>query len=141
MKSFKFTVPTFSVLVLGTVLLFSACGKDEESTPARDKFLGTYNVSMSCSSGAYQFSMSIKESSKGSEIILIEGLFNSVILEATVSDDAFNVNQTITIPNSGIFTVNGSGVITSSGQNLTFNFTLGDVNGGTDNCTANCTKI
>lgn len=136
MKSFKFTVPTFSVLVLGTVLLFSACGKDEDSTPARDKFFGTYDATETCTSGQYAYSMTIKESTQGEDIILIDNFGDyGVIVEATVNNDVFSIEKLVNT-SVGPVLITGNGSINSGGTLLTITY---NVSG--DQCTATCIKI
>jgi len=123
----------FALLLLaGTVLLTTSCEKDE--IPARQKFLGSYQVNENCNSGSYTYSMTVVESATSDDGIIMQnfGNFQSTInVNATVNNEniSFNVTQ------DGV-TVTGSGTIT--GNTLTVIY---QTSGGfDDNCTATCIK-
>lgn len=134
---------------------FSSCGKegctdtdannynadatddDGSCTYDRTKFIGTYTVNESCSSGNYSYSMTIAESSANMVTITLTNLgnFQNAVLTATVSGDALTIaSQTVTIDGTAV-AFSGQGTI--SGSTLTIIY-IASVGGTPDNCTATC---
>jgi hypothetical protein len=156
----KLTIPfSFAQLVLLLVLsvgfLTVGCEKDVEGCTdpaaetfnpdaniddgtciyARDKFLGTYQVTEACTSGDYSYSIIITESSTSIDAIVIGNFGNfstTVNLVATVnssSDISFQYTQ------DGV-TFAGGGTLTGNTMTLTY-----QASGGfTDSCTMTCLK-
>lgn len=121
----------FICLLSSTVFVGQSCEKDEE--PARDKFLGAYNVNENCTSGNWNYSISITESANTEDAIVITNFGDyDVNLRATVSGDNINFNDT----QDGI-TFSGSGNI--SGNTLTIIYTA-SAGGQTDDCTKTCIR-
>ncbi len=145
-----------SMLFLGATT-FTSCGKqgctdpeannydvdatddDGSCTFDRTAFIGTYNVSESCTSGNYTYSMTVAEASANKVTVTLTNLgdFQSTVLNATVS------GTSLTIPSQSV-TVNGT-TIQISGQGTLNNTTLTIIytatyNGTSDNCTATCLK-
>ena len=126
---------SFKLLVtcLLSVPLLLSLGCKKEDTPARDKFLGSYNVNDVCDSGNWNYSSTITASS-GNEDAIIIGNFGDfgVNVRAIVSDANINFNDT----QDGI---NFSGSGNLSGNTLSIIYTASEA-GLTDNCTATCIK-
>ncbi len=120
------------LLLAGTVLLTTSCEKDE--IPARQKFLGSYQVNENCNSGSYTYSINIVESASSDDGIIMQnfGNFQSTInVNATVNGD----NISFSVTQDGV-TVSGSGTIT--GNTLTIIYQA--AGGFDDSCTATCIK-
>lgn len=112
---------------------------DGSCTFDRTAFIGTYNVSESCSSGNYTYSMTISESSQNKVTITLTNLgnFQSNVLSGTVSGTTLTIpSQTLTIQGNAV-AFNGQGTL--SGNTLTVIYTA-TYNGTPDNCTATCIK-
>jgi hypothetical protein len=121
MKNFKFLF----LFLLVSGITIGGCRKE----PDRDKFLGSYQVNENCSSGNYNYSMTIIESAISEEGIVIQNMGDfGVNLNATVNGDNISLNDT----KDGV-TITGSGSI--SGNTLTIVYTA-SLSGVTDNCTA-----
>jgi hypothetical protein len=121
MKNIKFFLFLFSILWVS----FSGCRKE----PDRDKFLGAYQVNENCSSGNYNYSMTVIESAISEEGIVLQNIGDfDVNLNATVNGDNISLNDT----KDGV-TITGTGSI--SGNTLTIVYTA-TYAGTTDNCTA-----
>ncbi len=119
-------------LLSSTVMLSSSCKKDE--TPARDKFIGSYQVNENCTTGTYSYSLSIVEAATSSDAVIIQnfGNFASTInVTATVSGDNLNFNAT----QDGV-TITGSGSI--NGNTLTIIYQA--AGSFSDSCTSTCIK-
>jgi len=142
------------MLCLGlTVVLSSSCNNDVEGCTnansdnfnaeatvddgscvlAREKFLGSYNVNETCTSGTFTYSITVTESTTAEDAIVINnfGSYN-LNVRATVSGENINYNDT----QNGI-TFSGRGSI--SGNTLTIIYTASQ-GGQTDNCTKTCIK-
>lgn len=145
-----------SMLFLGAAT-FTSCGKegctdaeannydvdatDDDGSCIFDhtKFVGTYTVNESCSSGNYNYSMTIAEASSNQVTITLTNLgnFQNTVLSGTVSGDALTIaSQTVTIDGTA---VGFSGQGTISGGTLTIIY-VASVGGTPDNCTATCIK-
>jgi hypothetical protein len=145
-----------SMLFLGAAT-FTSCGKegctdaeannydvdatddDGSCTFDRTKFVGTYTVNESCSSGNYNYSMTIAEASSNQVTVTLTNLgnFQNTVLSGTVSGDALTIaSQTVTIDGTA---VGFSGQGTISGSTLTIIY-VASVGGTPDNCTATCIK-
>jgi hypothetical protein len=95
--------------------------------------LGSYNVNENCTSGNYNYSISIVESSSSDDAIIINNFGDySVNVRATVSGNNVNLNDT-----QGGITFSGSGNL--SGNTLSIIYTASS-GGDTDNCTKTCIK-
>lgn len=106
---------------------------DGSCTYARTQFIGGYNVSESCTSGAYSYSISIAESATGKEYIVINNFGDyDVAITAKVSGTGISFDET----KSGI---NFSGSGSLAGSTLTIIYTA-SVAGDTDDCTMTCIK-
>lgn len=144
----------FLILAAGLMLVGTSCDKDTEGctdpdaenynkdanvddgscTYARDKFLGSYQVSEACTTGNYSYSVTIVESVTAPNMILIQNFGNfatTVNVPATVSGENITFNYT----QDGV-TFSGSGSIT--GNTLVIIY---QASGGfTDSCTMTCIK-
>ncbi len=119
-------------LLSSTIMLSSSCKKDDP--PARDKFIGSYQVNENCTSGTYSYSLSIVEAATSGDAVIIQnfGNFASTInVTATVNGDNLNFNAT----QDGV-TLTGSGSI--NGNTLTLIYQA--AGGFTDSCTSTCIK-
>ncbi len=106
---------------------------DGSCTYARTQFIGGYNVSESCTSGAYSYSISIAESATGKEFIVINNFGDyGAAVTATVTGSTITFNSTV----DGI---NFSGSGSLAGTTLTIIYTA-SAGGATDNCTMTCIK-
>lgn len=106
---------------------------DGTCTYANEKFIGSYDVSESCSSGSYTYSTTITESATGKEFIVINNFGDyDVAVVATVSGSNITFDDTV----EGI-NFSGSGSI--SGSTLTIIYTASS-GGLTDSCTKTCIK-
>ncbi len=106
-------------------------------TEVRSKFLATYSFLESCAaSGNGNGTLIITTSSTGAlNVILNFG--SNLIFNATVSGSQITIpSQTITV-NGNALTINGNGQL--NGNILTLNYTVAS-GGGSDTCTATCTK-
>lgn len=127
-QTFQFTL---ICLLSSAIFLNQGCKKDE--TPARDKFLGSYNVNENCSSGNFSYAITITASTTNDSDIVI-GNFGDygVNVRATVSGDNISFNDT-----QGGITFSGTGNI--SGNTLTIIYSA-SAGGAVDDCTMTCLK-
>lgn len=103
-------------------------------TEERAEFLGTYNVSESCTSGNYTYSITVSTSSSGVTSVIISNFGDyNVNVTGTVSGNAL----TIASQSVGGGQFQGSGQI--SGNILTISYTV-TAGTSTDSCTMTCTK-
>lgn len=103
-------------------------------TQERAKFISTYSVSESCTSGNYTYSITITNSSTDVTKVII-GNFGDfgVDIVATVSGSGLTIaNQTV-----GGGTFSGSGQLSGNILTLTYTVTAGT---DSDSCTMTCTK-
>ncbi|MBI1289285.1 MAG: hypothetical protein GC178_17090 [Flavobacteriales bacterium] len=103
-------------------------------TEERAKFLASYSVSESCTSGNYTYSVTVTTSSTDVTKIII-GNFGDygVDVVATVSGSSLTIaNQTV-----GGGTFSGSGQLSGNILTVTYTVTAGT---DTDSCTMTCTK-
>jgi len=137
MRTQKFVLLT----LLTGISVLSACKKNDEIMD-RNKFLGTYAISETCSGSPDEYELTVSKGFLDNEIVLKNLYFQGIEADAKVSGNS------ITIPSqdfSGRYngepvtvTVSGSG--TFSDNKLTINFT-GTISGvGGDQCTAIGTK-
>jgi hypothetical protein len=118
-------------LLSSAIFLTTSCKKDEP--PARDKFLGAYNVNENCTTGNFNYSITITASTNSEDAVIISNYGDyAVNVRATVSGSNININDT-----QGGITFSGSGNI--SGNTLTIIYTASAV-GLTDDCTATCIR-
>ena len=106
------------------------------ATASREKFIGSYNVSESCTSGNFTYAISITTSSTGAANVIITnfgGFTTPINVNGTVSGTSLTIpNQTV-----GGGTFSGSGQIAGNILTITYNATAGS---STDACTMTCTK-
>ncbi|MCF8258343.1 MAG: hypothetical protein K9J06_12380 [Flavobacteriales bacterium] len=105
-------------------------------TVSRDKFLGTYSVSESCTNGTDAYTMTIAASSTSVQQVTVTNLYDAPqTVVATVSGNSITIgSQTV----NGI-TYTGTGSINSAGNTLTMTYQLSDgIN--SDSCTLTATK-
>jgi hypothetical protein len=103
-------------------------------TEERAKFLGTYNVSESCTSGNYTYSVTVSTSSSSVASIIISNFGDyGVNVTGTVSGSAV----TIASQSVGGGQFQGSGQISGNIMTITYTVTAGT---STDSCTMTCTK-
>lgn len=128
-----FTLRTPLILLFLTSL-FLGIGCKKDDPPARDKFLGSYQVNENCTTGTYSYSLSIVESASSLEGVIIQnfGNFQSTInVNAIVSGDNLTFNAT----QDGV-TITGSGSI--NGNTLTIIYQA--AGSFEDSCTSTCIK-
>jgi hypothetical protein len=128
-----FTLKT-PLILLFAVSLFLGIGCKKDAPPARDKFLGSYQVNENCTTGTYSYSLSIVESASSLEGVIIQnfGNFQSTInVNAIVSGDNLTFNAT----QDGV-TITGSGSI--NGNTLTIIYQA--AGSFEDSCTSTCIK-
>lgn len=128
-----FTLKT-PLILLFLVSLFLGIGCKKDDPPARDKFLGSYQVNENCTTGTYSYSLSIVESASSLEGVIIQnfGNFQSTInVNAIVSGDNLTFNAT----QDGV-TITGSGSI--NGNTLTIIYQA--AGSFEDSCTSTCIK-
>lgn len=101
---------------------------------ARAKFLGTYNVNETCTSGTYNYTITITESGTSDDAIIITpfGNYENTSVRATVSGAGISFNDT-----QNAITFSGSGDIT--GNSLSIIYTASQA-GIQDNCTKTAIK-
>lgn len=120
------------MLLLFTLITLVSCEKEQ---PSRDQFIGAYQANENCSSGNYNYSMSVSPSSVSEDGVILQNLGNftqPVNVNATVKENNLTINDT----KNGI-TFSGTGSI--NGNTLTIIYTSA-VSGTTDNCTLTCIK-
>jgi hypothetical protein len=122
-----------------------ACAEGYEGTTCateeRAKFLSTYSVNESCTSGPFEYSISISTSSSGVSNVIIPNFGGyGVTVAATVNNSSINIpNQTLSDGTGASATFSGSGQI--SGNILTITYNVSFNGGGSDACTMTCTKL
>ena len=99
---------------------------------AREKFLGTYDLTENCSTGADSYTLTITASSTSDENIVIANFYAFSTITASVNGETFTFDQTED-------TINYSGTGTISGNTVTINYTA-SLNGQEDICSAICIK-
>ncbi|MBL0315977.1 MAG: calcium-binding EGF-like domain-containing protein [Flavobacteriales bacterium] len=111
----------------------ATCGTEQ-----RAKFIGSFSASESCTSGNYNYSFTVSNSGTGvSNVVLTNFGGVTGTLSATISGSSITIpSQTIDVTGVAV-TFSGSGQI--SGNIMTISYTL-SANGGSDPCTATCTK-
>ena len=122
----------------GTCLCATGYEGTNCETEIRAKFLGSYNVSESCQSGNYTFSMSVTSSSTGVSNIIINNFYGiGISVSATINGNSVTIpNQTINDQGLAL-TISGSGQLSGNILTLTYNISAG---ADSDSCTATCTK-
>ena len=109
-------------------------------TEQRAKFLGSFSVNESCTSGNYTYTSSVNTSSVSVSNIVVTNFGDySVSVAATVDDNGSSItiaNQTVTIGGASA-SIQGSGQI--NGNILTITYTI-SAGGASDTCTMTCTK-
>lgn len=122
------------LIFLFLVSLFLGIGCKKDDPPARDKFLGSYQVNENCNTGTYSYSLSIVESASSLDGVIIQNFGNfqtTINVNANVSGD----NMTFNATQDGV-TLTGSGSI--NGNTLTIIYqAAGQFD---DSCTATCIK-
>jgi hypothetical protein len=124
----KVNVAILAFGLLG-LLMISSCSKE----PDRDKFIGSYNVNENCTSGNWNYSISITASSANNSDVIISNFGNfGVNVRATVSGSNVSINDT-----QGAIQFSGSGNI--AGNTLSIIYSASQ-SGFQDNCTATCIR-
>ncbi|MBL8012041.1 MAG: hypothetical protein JNJ64_15650 [Flavobacteriales bacterium] len=110
----------------------SECG-----TEKRAKFIGSWSGTETCTSGNYTWTMTSTSSSTGVTAIIFNNFagYSGLNISATVNSNG----TSLTIPNQTVSgaTVSGSAQLTGNIMTLTYQISGG---GGSDSCTATCTK-
>jgi len=108
------------------------------ATEQRSKFLGVYNVSEACGSGNFTYTMNINTSAAGVQNVVFSNFGGyGVTVNGTINGSSITVpNQTLDVTGTSA-TFSGSGQI--SGVILTLTYTT-SAGGGSETCTATCTK-
>lgn len=123
----------------GTCLCATGYEGADCSTKSSAKFVGTWDGVDVCSSGNYNYTATITESSTEADKILISnfgGFGSTVVVSATVTGSTFSVpGQTF-----GSVTISGSGSISGDEITITVTYTANDTYGGSDNCSGSWTK-
>lgn len=100
---------------------------------AREKFLGSYSATETCTNQTDNYTLTISESANSDAAIVIGNIYNQgASIIGTVTGDTFTFNQTEN-------TINYSGTGTISGNTLTINFTA-SLSIYEDVCSASCIK-
>lgn len=99
---------------------------------AREKFLGTYDLTENCSTGTDSYTLTITASSASDDGIVIANFYSFSTITATVNGETFTFDQTED-------TINYSGTGTISGNTLSINYTA-SLAGQQDICSATCIK-
>ena len=106
------------------------------ATVQRDKFIATYNVNESCTSGNFTYSITVTSSSTNISSIIITNFGDyTVNVTGTVNENG----TSITIPNQTVGGGNFSGSGQINGDILTITYTV-TAGTSTDTCTMTCTK-
>lgn len=118
----------------GTVVTVSA----GTGTATSADYAGVYNTTSSC--GGNPFSYSLTVAANGTNAITINNLSNLSGLgtvNATINGLVVTIPQQQ--PSGSVFTVNGSGTLSSNKKTLNLSYTISD-GGSQSNCTSNGTK-
>jgi hypothetical protein len=110
------------------------------STEQRTKFIGSYMVNESCTSGNYNYNFTIASSSAGVTRVLLTnfGAVDGSTVSATVSGTTLNIAQQNFTVSGQSWGIVGTGQL--NGTILTVTYTLTFPDNSTDGCTATCTK-
>lgn len=127
------------------LFIFTASGcKKETTVPDRDKFIGTYQITYSCSGAAGPFnnhSETIQASSGSTEEIVIGNFLNlGNSIKAKVSGDIITIGQQVIslTSTSQLEVQSGNGTLTNGTiLNITVSYKVGTFN---SSCTLNGTK-
>lgn len=108
-------------------------------TPRRSDFLGDYSADESCTSGMYDYTMSVTAGTSSNGIIFISlgGFGPDFTPTATIS------GSQITIPTQTVngLTITGSGTLSANLSTLSISYNIADTNGNTDQCTITAVKL
>ncbi len=134
----NFFTKFLALFIFCAVAMVAGCKKDDE-TPTRDNFIAVYNVIESCTSGNYDYTITIQASSVNADEVILSnfGDFGSGLIKGTVNGTSLTIpNQTIDI--SGVaLTVSGSGSLNNNILTVTYTYSS---DGFSDSCSATCTK-
>lgn len=115
----------------------SATTDDGSCTYARTKFLGSYNVSETCGSGNFSYTISVGTSTTGADKVVINnfGGYGSSLV-ASVSGSNITFNESLNI-SGGNVNFSGSGSIVGNTFTIIYTAAQGTAS---DNCTKTCVK-
>lgn len=129
------------ILALFLVFLLGACETSDDNNPSpipdvRDKFIGTWNVSETCSKGNYNASIS-KDPTNTAQVLLS----NFADSRASQPDTGIVTSGRVVVyaqENSEDWYIEGSGSYNENGS-ITWNYTL-LISGNAEDCTATYTR-
>ncbi len=151
MKKAKLMLSIGMLAFAGMTTTLVSCGGDTAcpvgyegsdcKTLSRDKFIGTWTGKDVCTSGPYTYDMVITASSASAVNALISnpgGFGSAISISGEITD-----GSTLTFTNQDVGsgrTLNGKMTINGSNSSVTFDYTVTDGLGGTDDCVGTFTK-
>lgn len=151
MKKAKLMLSIGMLAFAGMTTTLVSCGGDTAcpvgyegsdcKTLSRDKFVATWSGSDVCTSGSYTIDMVVSSSSSSEVKALLSnpgGFGSAVSITGEITDSG-----TLTFTNQDVGggrNLNGKITINSTGTSITFDYTVTDTSGGSDNCVGTYTK-
>lgn len=123
--------------VTGTCACPSGFTGDLCQTEIASLYLGSWDASDNCDSGAYTYVADINDDGTGTLILNFGAFGTNLGFPVTVS--GFDVTLPLTDPGNGVL-VSGTGTLSNDGTTLTWSYTAEDSAGGIDNCSGTWTK-
>ncbi|MFT4981064.1 MAG: hypothetical protein ACI9UR_000911 [Bacteroidia bacterium] len=103
-------------------------------TEERAEFIGTYNVTESCTSGDFSYSLTVTTSATGVTSIIVTNFGD---FDVNVNGIVSGNNVTFASQTVGGGTFSGTGTVSGQVLTITYNVTAGS---SVDNCTMTCVK-
>ncbi|MDJ1504587.1 hypothetical protein [Xanthocytophaga agilis] len=138
MKTSFILRPLLVLFILGVTLLSSCKKNDPDPEANRNKFLGTFDLTETCSGSPYEYEIVISAGFDDNEVEIKDFYYPGVNATATVAGNKITIpSQEFTGQYQGepiTVTISGSGTLSGGKLTIDYNATITDL--GSDQCTA-----